>query len=303
MDEEALRLFVAKNAGRTWEEFYEGVFGYESKAAVRPAVEEQAGTRLPRYAGWREPLIARLDRAEQARREARARKVLQRVEAKKLEAEGVDRKAAKAQAEAAAEQMVETAAVIKAARQQPVNVRQMVSAAERPAKRPPRPPGYRLRKAMDVILGWKLRFVVGALLVAAGAMWVRTQIDPAKVQKSFGGVAGAETSDSAQAAAKEAAGSLAGLLSKGTPADLPVLGPVGWIDSLNLLVAGLIVFFSVFTNRLTGILLQLLGAGVALLGHQFGVIPTLGPVEPHHLTMVVGLGLAFLGGFLSRRKD
>ena len=126
MDEEAIRMFVAKNAERQWEEFYEALFGFEAKLAARPAVEAQAGRRLPHSAWWREPLIARLERAQQARKELKTRKVLQKVEAKKLQAEGINRRDAEEQAEAAAEKMVEQAAEVKKAKSKPVSVKAML---------------------------------------------------------------------------------------------------------------------------------------------------------------------------------
>jgi serine/threonine protein kinase len=302
MDEEAVRLFVAKNADRNWEEFYEALFGFESKLSVRPTVEEQAGAKLPRFGGWREPLVARLDRAQQWRREAKTRKMLQKVESKKLRSEGVDRREAEAQAEAAAESMVERAAEIKAAKHKPVNVKAMMSIAEKPVKRLPKPPGYHLWKTIDRVLSWKLRFVVGALLIGVGALWVREQVDPEKLSKAVDNVTAAETDDSSKAAAKQAAGTLSGLLARSQPPTVRVIGtlPKG-IDCLNPLLAGLIVLASVVNRRGLGISIQLLGAGVAMLGHLFDVIPTVGPIEPHHLTMLVGLALAVLGAVIGRK--
>lgn len=299
MDEESLRLFVAKNAGQGWEEFHEAMFGFEAKLAARPAVEAQAGGKLARFAGWREPVIARLDRALQARREAKSRKVLEKVEAKKLEAEGVDRREARAQAEAAAEQMVEQAAEIRVAKDKTINIRAMMARADKPAKKRPKPAGYQLRKAMDMLLGWKVRFIVAVVLIGLGAMWVRHQIDPTRIQQSVSNVADAETSESTQAAAKQAAGTLSGLLVRGNPLGIPVVGEL--IDSLNPLLAGLILLISTFNRRALGILIQLVGAVVTLFAHHLGVVPAVGPVEPHQLTMIVGVGLAAIGVMVSRK--
>ena len=302
MDEDALRHFVAKNAGRAWEEYFEALFGFEAKMSVRPAVEAQAGARLPRFAAWREPLLARLDRAQQARREQRTRKVLQKVEARKLEAEGVDRREAKVQAEAAAEQMVEQTALIKASPHKPVNVRAMLEQAEKPAKRLPKPPAYQLRRVVAAATGWKARFVVALLLITVGALWVRNQVDTTRLQQDLGSVHSAETSDSAQAAAKNAAGSLSGLLSRGNSLSAPVAGWfLEWVDCLNPLVAGIIVLLSTFNRRALGVWLQLAGAAVALLGHLLIAIPDIGPIQPHHLTMLIGSVLAVLGIVVSRK--
>jgi len=302
MDEEALRLFVAKNAGRSWEAFFEAVFGFESKLTVRPTVEEQAGSKLPHHAAWRETLLARIEKALQARRDAKARKLIQKVETKKLEAQGVDRKEAASQAEAAAEVIVEQAAEIKAAKKKPINVRAMLDRTEKAPKRLPKPAGYKLKKMLGVLSGFKFRFVAGLLLIALGALWVRAQIKLDQVAQAAGGVTSAKTDDASQEASKQAASSLSSLMARQNPLTLPLIGTtVNWVDCLNPLVAGLIVVLSAFNRRGLGIALQLGGAAIALFGHLAEVIPAIGPVEPHQLTMAVAVGLAALGVFVARK--
>jgi hypothetical protein len=257
---------------------------------------------LPRFAGWRDAIIARFDRAQQARREAKTRKVLQKVEEKKLEAEGVNKREARAQAEAAAEHMVEQAAEIKASKKKTVNVRAMMARAEKPPKKLPKPASYHVRKLLDAVAGWKVRFLVSLVLIALGALWVRNQIDPDRLGHAVGGVTDAETSASAQAAAKQAAGSLEGLLSRGDPLNVRVIGPfVSWVDCLNPLLAGIFVLLSTFNRRSLGVLLQMLGAAVTLLGHQLGVVPEVGPAQPHQLTMGAGIVLAIMGIVVGRK--
>jgi eukaryotic-like serine/threonine-protein kinase len=292
MDEDALRLFVAKNTGHHWEGFFEALFGFAAKISARGPVEEQAGRRLPHYAGWREPLLTRFDRAQQARRDARSRKLLQKVESKKLQAEGFDRGQAEAQAREQAEVLVEKAAEIKASRTKPISVKSMLATAPKPAKRPPKPAGYHMRKAIDMVLGWKVRFVVALVLIAIGALWVHGQVSLSKEQVLGG-----------DASMKQAAGSLSVVLGRDPHLKIPVVGHfLGWADSLNPLVAGLIILLSTFNGRLLGINLQLLGAAIALLGHQFGVIPAIGPIEPHQLTMVIGLLFAGAGVVVARQR-
>ena len=68
--EEQLRLFVARYSGQHWEEFHEALFGYESKLATRRLLLRggSAGVR-DKFAAWREPIIASIERFEQSRRE------------------------------------------------------------------------------------------------------------------------------------------------------------------------------------------------------------------------------------------
>ena len=74
LDEEEIRQFVAKFAGRDWEEFFEALFGYEAKLAARAVLLRggAAGVR-EKHAAWREPLIAAMDRVEKSPR-GRARR-------------------------------------------------------------------------------------------------------------------------------------------------------------------------------------------------------------------------------------
>ena len=103
VDEAELRQFVAKYAGRDWEEFYEALFGYEAKLAARMVLSRggYAGVR-EKHAGWREPVVALIDRVEKARQEVRERKMLEQVEKARLLAAGVVEKAAGERAAAAA---------------------------------------------------------------------------------------------------------------------------------------------------------------------------------------------------------
>lgn len=305
MDEDTLRLFVAQNAGQGWEEFFEALFGFEAKMTLRPKVHELAGDRKPpRFAAWREPLLARFERAQEARREAKARKHLKAVEVKKLQAEGIDKKAAEEQAEAAAEHMVEQAVQIKAAKERPINVRKAMQSAEKPAKKLPKPPGYRLKKLLGFVFGWKLRFAIAALLIVVGALWVRDSLsanNALKALESAKQVGSSNTSEGAQAAAKQAASSLQVLIEKRSMEKFQDF--LFWVNSLNPLIAGLILLPTVLAHRGMAIMLSFLGAVIALVPHQLDVIPTLGPVEPHQLTMVVGIVLGLVGFVLGRRRD
>ncbi|HLW68836.1 MAG TPA: hypothetical protein VKS79_26225, partial [Gemmataceae bacterium] len=111
MGEEDLRQFVCKYAGNHWEEFYEALFGYEEKLKARDWwVRGQKGQTRKKFAAWREPLINWLDARLKARREARDKAKLAQVEEKRLEAEGLDKVAAKQKAERAAQALVQKAA-------------------------------------------------------------------------------------------------------------------------------------------------------------------------------------------------
>src|SRR5262249_53734973 len=122
-----------------------------------------------------------LDSRLEARRLARERRLLQKVEAKALEAEGVSKAEAKAQAEAMAADLVDQAAEAKQARREgkEVSVKQMVDAAH--GRRRPQP-GFNLagkplrsqsfKHFLNDWFGRRLRFVLGALVFAVGLYWM-----------------------------------------------------------------------------------------------------------------------------------
>jgi hypothetical protein len=97
--EAALQQFVCKYAGEHWEAFYEELFGYESKMLAREkwgkgsaigakggASKGDKGRPRPKYAAWRDPIIAWIDDKQKARREAKERKHIAKLELASLKA-------------------------------------------------------------------------------------------------------------------------------------------------------------------------------------------------------------------------
>ncbi len=107
LSEEALQEFVARYTGDDWEEFFEGLFGYNSLIAARAkwGVNESGKTRK-QYATWREPLTRWLDNAEQMRKRLGEKKRLSEIEAQRLKAQGVTENEARAQADIEASRIV-----------------------------------------------------------------------------------------------------------------------------------------------------------------------------------------------------
>lgn len=96
LEESAVQSFVAKYAGEQWEEPFELLFGYDDKIRQREQLlGQERFRRMPRYAGWRDPVIRWIDgKLRQAADRTRA-KHLSRVEAASLVAEGKDPEDAK----------------------------------------------------------------------------------------------------------------------------------------------------------------------------------------------------------------
>jgi eukaryotic-like serine/threonine-protein kinase len=107
VSEEAIQEFVCRFSDVHWEEFFETLFGYEAMlhARVRWAAQDQAKPRK-KWATWREPIARRLDKIEAARRAARERRALAKVEVARLRAMGRTEKEAEAEAAQEADNFV-----------------------------------------------------------------------------------------------------------------------------------------------------------------------------------------------------
>ena len=115
LEEDALRQFVCKYSGPHWEEIYEALFGYEAKllcqARDRLRTRRRPGAKArPKYAAWRDPIVRWIDARLNSRRSARDQAMLQKIEERSLESQGVNLVTARRKAERAARAMVATAA-------------------------------------------------------------------------------------------------------------------------------------------------------------------------------------------------
>jgi serine/threonine protein kinase len=205
LEEDALRQFVWKFGGPRVEEFYEALFGYEAKLAARMWVNPSEERRpKAKFAAWREPIIRWIEARQEQRRLARERAVLQKLEEKRLKAEGASEAEAKEQAANVAEAMVEQAAEIKKAEKaeraelaqglertqigeagatvavrpaarppRKLNIKQMADAAAK-AKKPSKPvPKIRpIKLVVNLLFGGQTRFILGAVLLAGGLLWM-----------------------------------------------------------------------------------------------------------------------------------
>ena len=185
LDEQALRQFVCKYSGERWEELYETLFGYEAMLVARSRWgRDEKGRLRKKFGAWRDPIIRWIEAKQQARREHRERRLLQKIEERGLEARGVNLMTARRQARRAAEAMVTMAAEIKDAERLPDAVRgeriAIGQALRDAATRPemvlsehehglidPRTDG-----PLGLILGPGPRFLAGALLLTGCLFWM-----------------------------------------------------------------------------------------------------------------------------------
>jgi hypothetical protein len=285
VDEAELRQFVAKYAGRDWEEFYEALFGYEAKLAARVVLSRGgcAGVR-DKHAAWREPVVALIDRVEKARQEVRERKLLEQVEKARLLAAGVVEKAAGERAAAAAAALVGQA---KAGRYIDPSRRTVGPGARTPVglpsvapppirtetapARPDEPPSDSVERVAGWAFGPPVRAALAAVLLAGCALWVY------------------------QNRLLMGSGATQPLSLDGVP-----LVWTAWCDSANAGWAGVLLLASLFFRGRRMALLVTLGAAVVVLGHQLG-IRTVEPVRASHVGWLLGSTFALLGYRLGRR--
>ncbi|HEX4612502.1 MAG TPA: serine/threonine-protein kinase, partial [Urbifossiella sp.] len=295
LDEDEVRLFVARFAGRHWEEFFEAMFGYEGKLAARPVLlRGGAAGRREKYAAWREPVLALIDRAERARKEARERRLLQAVEQSRLQAEGLARAEAERKAAAAAEALVQEAARFRRA---PVGsaagVQALVSGASHPefefAPTPPDPIG----RVVGLFVGAPIRTALASALIAGCGLWAHQNGLLPGMETGRRAAAAIEAQDmgTLEQVATETATrvAVAPLHVEDVPAWM-----TGWADSWNVGLAGLLLLGSLcFRGNLMAVLV-LTGAGLVVGGHHLG-IRTVEPLHQSHVGLLLGTVVAFVG--------
>jgi hypothetical protein len=276
LDEEELRGFVAKFSGRNWEALFEGLFGYDAKLIARHTLLP-AGSAGPRekYAAWREPLIAYFDRIEHTREEARVRQLLVAVEQARIEAAGAPTKDAANRAKLAAEAMVREAEKIRQSEVDRVRIRSssqatfttpaQVAGLTRGSSNPEfmfDAPSKHQNMVIGLLVGSLVRLVLASALLAGFCLWAYQN----------GSIVGTQPLE------------IEGVSSQA----------VGWIDSVNVGLAGVMLVISLFYRGNMMGTLVILGAVIAVFGHRTG-IRAIEPLQGSHIALMLGGLLAFIG--------
>ncbi|HSQ57205.1 MAG TPA: serine/threonine-protein kinase, partial [Gemmata sp.] len=304
-DEEELRQFVAKFAGRDWEGFFESLFGYEAKLLARAVLLRggSAGTR-EKHLAWREPLLAMMDRIEKHRRDLRERKLLQAVERAQLVAAGAPPEAAENHAKKAADAMVDAAVRVREAEAHrepiaqaaqnpaPVSVREVVVAAEENPFVFVPTPSDPVARFLNIFVGSHVRTVLASILLAGCALWVhqngllpgaadRRKVTDALEHRDLSGFQQSATVNLRKATQPL---SFAGVPPAATE----------WIDGWNAGFAGLLLLASLIYRGNLMAIFVMLGAAVAAIGHQHG-IHTVDPFRAEHVALMLSTVLALVG--------
>lgn len=269
VDEEELRLFIAKYSGPDWEEFFEHLFGFEAKLSTRARMPQGNGNLTSTgYAVWREPLLNLIDQVARARREARGKQWLERIGQNRPMNIGLT--------------FPETGSDHK----HHSFLRYRLKPEAKPAKAQPEPaaqsntPGRNQR-----LIGWLLeiplsktfRTVAAAILVAGFLLWVYQNglfADPKLLSETDGGTVPRLIQP---------------LQLNGVPAFW-----TAWCDSITVGWAGLLLMLSLYYQGKRAALLALIGVGVTLFGTKIG-IQSAGPLQDFHITMLIGTVFAMTG--------
>lgn len=329
MDESTIQTFVAKYAGNHWEEFFESLFGYSAKRRVREELSKsEVGKKKPKFRAWRDELSDNLDGRLESFSSEDDRRHLQEVEQAGLVAEGVAAKDAKAQAAQMAEAIVDHGDSIRVAQlekrlkdldpefqrtEQRKKIKAMLAEAKNGQYKKKQSTLQRLSPMLDRLLGSYPRFLIGCCLIVGCLMWARqndllVSVDQLKdigqqgasaIQDSIAtGTTTESTAQVADAAKLKSQELLAAGASKQTT---PFLG---FIDSFNPLIAGLVLLFSTIVFGWRVSIFVIPAALIAMFGDSFG-IPDLIPFEVprlNKLTAVIAIGM-FLMGIVFGRRD
>ncbi len=309
LDEEELRHFVAKYAGRDWEEFFEEFFGYEAKLAERNYLARGgfSGVR-EKYAAWRDPVIAFLDRWERARREDRERQLLRKVEKARLLATGTSAETAENYANAAADAVVAVVGRVRDSEWRrdgervgeppspPVNVAHAIFNAVELSV-----PVQTVRPArscdpIEWIVGTPVRAVLAALLLSGCILWVCQN----QASRLWGTGVATKTPQSWQGdthpyLAEEQ------LTHPSRPLEIAGIPPqyLLWVNGWNIGVAGVLLLASLFYRGSSMALLTLVGTAVVAVGHHHGV-RAIEPFHAEHVSLLLGGAICLVGFRLGR---
>jgi tRNA A-37 threonylcarbamoyl transferase component Bud32 len=323
LPEHSIQQFVAEYSGKNWEEFFETLFDYDSMRAARNALSESGkGKGKQRFRTWRDALVQRIDARLLQQKLDREQKVLFKVEQAGLKATGMSDADAKKKAEQMAATMVTVASEVRQtmaelsfgqsdakaiAKRERIKA-MLTDARSGHAKQGSRFVGRATTSLVSHLLGGKLRFALGGLMIAGCALWAQQNdlLDPENVkqiQKAAEPIA-AQASDALKSGVVEGATSMA----NDAQAKLSKIGSqlkfdtrpwaiLPFFDSFAPGVIGLLILLSSVIYGWRYSLFAIAAAAVCLFGSGVGV-PSLGPIPSHWISaaaaailLVVGLAL------------
>lgn len=318
VDENSLRSFVARYSSDNWEEFFEALFNYEAKLAAREQFGRgDSGRTRKKFRSWRDAVIRWMDDRLRADKERKERQHLQNVEEKNLQAQGVDVLAARKQAQAMADVLMDEAEHSRkgpaigggtvadpksAAEAKRQRIKQMLADARKGAYQPKKNRMIGLATSpLTFALGGKMRFLLGCLLIATFAMWVKLNPDVFKfgqIKDAATNLAESVKTGDVKAATDTVKGSVAGTSKEAAGAKalpIPIVGAM--VSGIPAGVAGLVLVVLGLFRGWKMSLFALPAAAIILLGSSLGI------PGGAYVAVPIGLAIAGVGFFFGRTAD
>lgn len=333
MDEIQVRKFIATSGGPGWEELFEAVFGYEAKREMRRVLEQEnpAGVGA-RHAGWRDKLVDAVDARVQGVRDAQQQRRLAKVESARLRAQGMSPKDAARQAAEEASKLVDHGAALRTSAREFASasadrrkaLKGMLAASKRGEGRPRPSLLGRLGGLVNLVIGPRPRFAIGAALLGLGLVWANengvfsAEGIAATLQQAGSGIAqgnGTQSIRDLVAAAKQqgtgAVMAAAAATASGPKAISFLPEPfASFLNGPHVALAGLLLLLTApMSGPRTSLALGLAGAfalgGSLVLDPKLAeaLIPlqNLGPIRPIDLATTGGAALIAAGTWWFRR--
>ncbi len=324
INEPEIHGFVARFAGRQWEEYFCALFDYDVMRSVRQQlIASGQNVGKARFRPWRDGIVDRLDAMLNERRSEKDQKLLTRIEQASLTSQGFSIDVAKQQAEQMAQALVSFANQTRHGDDVTIDDTNRESVEQKRAKFKAMMAEARSGKfskqesfsrratqsLLNHLFGGKYRFVLGSILLIGSILWAKQN-----------GLLEAATIDSLRSTATSVNDSLAGSLSGRT-----VLGDTSQVSSAlqqlgssNVLTKETEPFLGVFTNlgqAVIGFVIVVMslmagwrvsiaatiGAGLALIGPM--MLPALPFLSATVVAFIASLVVLIVGGYLLRVKE
>jgi len=310
LDEQAVRKFVCNYGADRWEPFYEALFGYDAKIEARRlwGIGENGRPRK-RSGRWRDVLVRWMESTLKARKMARDKRHLQALEARALKAQGVSEAEARDKALLAAEEMVAHAETLQAAASAGAGPRRAADMTGRRARR-----SVAGRQTLDLLLGARARFLLGAVLLVACALWMKQNniIGFSRIEAAAKAQGAMVTQTIEEARSGQDGGGEAesprppeqAARPKTSPLRFPLLPESvarRFFNSYKPGAAGLILVVSVLFMGWRIGLLVIPAAGVVMAGPELG-LRSVGPLGPEQMSLAIAAGLIVVALLFCRER-
>jgi eukaryotic-like serine/threonine-protein kinase len=304
VDEDAIRDFAARYAGKNWRPLFEAVFGYDAARQTQSALSKDSTHRsIAGGLSIRDRACDWLQSKIEANRVARDHQRLAKLEEKGLKSEGLTDADAKERAWQMASAMIDATKLSNQntpASQDPKVETELRRAKMKAMLADARSGKYARKRSrfapLHFALGAKVRLLASCLLLAMAGMWAyQNEVVSPEAIRSLRDSATTGTVD--VEALKETMGQ--SLATAANDSSLPpLLGTSGWAVAF----AGLLLLVSSLADGWRISLFVLPAVAIALFAHQFGV-PAVGPVPAWAICCVVAMVVAIPGFLLGGSKQ